>query len=75
MSGFLYITHVGQDRLHGCVRAPALQMGHNYLYAHVSPKKLQNFNNKPAGDLVLDPVLILTKDYCPCKEPHHLGAH
>ncbi len=39
-------------------------MGHNYLYAHVSPKKLQKFNNKPARDLVLDPVLILTKDYC-----------
>ncbi len=33
------------------------------LYAHVSPKKLQNFNNKPARDLVLDLVLISTKDY------------
>ena len=69
----LFITHVGQDRLFyfnaqtisaGCVRVPASQMGHNYPYAHVSPKKLQHFNNKPARDLVLDLVLILTKDYC-----------
>ena len=43
-------------------QSAALQMGHNYLYAHVSPKKLQNFNNKLARDLVLDLVLILTKD-------------
>ncbi len=26
------------------------------------PQKLQNSNNKPAQDLVLDPVLILMKD-------------
>ncbi len=37
-----------------------------YLCAHISPKKLQNSNNKPAQDLVLDPVLILTKDYYLC---------
>ncbi len=51
------------ESVHGCVRVPALQMGHKHLHAHVSPKKLQDFNNKPARDLVLDLALILTKDY------------
>ncbi len=33
---------VGQDQLGQAVRAAALQMGYNYLYKHVSPKKMQN---------------------------------
>ncbi len=41
----------------------ALQIGHKYLYAHVSPQNMQNFINKPARNLVLDLVLISTKDY------------
>ena len=44
------------------VRAPVLQMGHNYLYAHISPKKLQNSNNKPAG-LNFDKRLIYFVGY------------
>ena len=59
------LGYLGQGTLSEKVslRVAALQMGHKYLYAHVSPKKMQNFDNKPARDLVLDLILILRKDY------------